>query len=50
MGGCCIIDFEKDGKSSKFMLTLELWTWKKDENLDIPLTYWFKMMITICYM
>ncbi len=40
IGGCYITDFERDGKSSKYMLTLESWTWKIGKDLNKPLTYW----------
>jgi hypothetical protein len=39
IGGCYITDFERDGKSSKYMLTLESWTWKIGKDLNKPLTY-----------
>jgi hypothetical protein len=39
IGGYCMIDSKRNGKSFKFMLTLESWIWKICEDPNRPLTY-----------
>jgi hypothetical protein len=48
-----IINFEKDGKSSKFMRILGSFIWKINKYRDRPLTYsinWLKMLKVVNYM
>ncbi len=39
LGGCCMVDFKRDGNSFTFMITLESFIWKTCKALSTPLKY-----------